>query len=84
MEHHTSLLMLHADALSDDFRKLQTGLAGQVLQKFINYRIKTAIVIPLASTIKGKFKELMAESNKGNDFRVFDNRIDAENWLINL
>jgi hypothetical protein len=30
----------------------------------------------------GKFKELVMESNKRNDFRVFYNKEDAENWLL--
>lgn len=34
--------------------------------------------------IKGKYKELLAESNKENDFRVFNNIAKAENWLLSL
>jgi hypothetical protein len=33
--------------------------------------------------IQGKFKEMLAESNKGKDFRVFNSMTDAENWLLN-
>jgi hypothetical protein len=32
----------------------------------------------------GKFKELMAESNKGNDYRLFNDVAEAENWLLDL
>lgn len=81
-ENNTDLIMLHAEALSDDFLKLSTGLAGQVLQKFINYRIKTAAVVTDEFRIKGRFKELLTESNKGNDFRVFGTIEEAENWLL--
>lgn len=82
MENGTHLLMLHSEILSDDFFKLRTGLAGSVLQKFINYRIKIAMLITSELKIAGKFKELLAESNKGNDFRVFNNKDEAENWLL--
>ncbi|QJD82095.1 DUF4180 domain-containing protein [Cohnella herbarum] len=81
-EHGTELILLEADSLSEDFYKLRSGLAGHVLQKFVNYRMKAALVIPGDKTLQGKFKELIAESNKGNDFRVFDHRPDAEQWLI--
>lgn len=83
-ENNASLLMLHAGMLGDDFFKLKTGLAGQVLQKFINYHIRVAVIIGDGQKIKGKFKELLAESNRGNDFRVFTSSLEAENWLLDL
>ncbi len=83
-ESDTNRLIIHTEALSDDFFKLKTGIAGQMLQKFINYQVKTAAIIGNEQIIKGKFKELLAESNKGNDFRVFNSVADAENWLLNL
>lgn len=81
-EHNTSLIMLQAEALSDEFFELKTGLAGKVLQKFMNYQVKAALIIPNEQTIKGKFKELIAESKKGNRFRVFSNLKEAELWLL--
>ncbi|WP_368487922.1 DUF4180 domain-containing protein [Clostridium sp. BJN0013] len=83
VENNIYLLMLHSEVLTDDFFKLRTGLAGQVLQKFINYHVKVVVVLTSEQKIKGKFKELIAESNKGNDFRVFNNPAEAENWLLN-
>lgn len=81
-EHNIRLIMIDSDALTDDFYKLRTGLAGQVLQKFINYQIKVAVVLTNEKKIKGKFKDFIDESNKGNTFRVFDNSETAANWLI--
>jgi len=83
IENDIKRVMIGSEALSDDFFRLSTGLAGGVLQKFANYRIKAVVVISDIEKIKGKFKELMAESNKGNSFRVFDNQVKAEEWLIN-
>jgi hypothetical protein len=76
--------MLHSEVLTDDFFKLKTGLAGQILQKFINYQIKTVLVLANEEKVKGKFKDLMTEVNRGNDYRVFGNRIDAEAWLLSF
>jgi hypothetical protein len=30
----------------------------------------------------GKFKEFLAEANKGNDFRVLGSSEEAEDWLL--
>jgi len=81
-ENDTSLLMFHTEVLSDDFLKLKTGLAGQVLQKFINYHIRVAVILTDKHKVKGKFKELLHESSKGKDFRVFDDIVEAEKWLL--
>ncbi|WP_371380223.1 DUF4180 domain-containing protein [Sporomusa aerivorans] len=83
-ENNTHLLMLHAEALSDDFFKLKTGLAGQVLQKFINYQVKVAVILTSELKISEKFKEFLNESNKGNDFRVYGNIDEAESWLLTV
>lgn len=83
-ENNTNLLMFHDEALSEDFFKIRTGLAGKVLQKFADYHVKVAVIITNEQKIKGKFKEVLAESNKGNDFRTFSNIEEAENWLFNL
>ncbi len=82
-EHETNLLMIHDSAISDDFYRLRTGVAGNILQKFINYHIKTAAVVANVKTNKGKFKEMASEANKGNHFRIFENKEAAEKWLLN-
>lgn len=82
LENDTNLLMLHNDTLSEDFFQLKTGIAGKILQKFITYHIKTAAIIPKNLVNKGKFKEMVLESNKGNQFRVFETKEDAESWLL--
>jgi DNA-binding PadR family transcriptional regulator len=81
-ENDTNLLMLHGSALSEDFFRLKTGIAGGMLQKFINYYVKTAVIIPESISNKGRFREMALEANKGNQFRIFENREAAESWLI--
>lgn len=81
-ENNTNLLLIHAETLSENFFKLKTRIAGMIMQKFVNYRVKTAIILPGDAKINGKFKELMAESNRGNDYRVFNNVAEAEKWLL--
>jgi PadR family transcriptional regulator, regulatory protein AphA len=81
-ENDAYLLMLHEEMLTDDFFNLRTGIAGQVLQKFSNYHVKVAVILRSEQRIKGKFKELLAESNKGNAFKAFNSLSDAEEWLL--
>lgn len=81
-ENDTNLLMIHYEALSGDFFKLKTGVAGAVLQKFTNYSVKAAIIIPDQSGFGSRFKELISEANKGNQYRVFVSGMEAENWFL--
>jgi len=81
-EHDTNALMIHYEALSEDFFKLKTKAAGNMLQKFINYGIKAAAVIPKEIMEKGRFREMALEANKGNHFRVYEYKEEAEKWLL--
>ena len=81
-EHDTNLLMLHSEAISDDFFRLKTGVAGNVLQKFINYHVKAVAVIPDERVNTGKFKDMVIEANRSNQFRVFEEKEKALKWLL--
>ncbi|MCT8975311.1 DUF4180 domain-containing protein [Clostridium sp. CX1] len=81
-EHDTYLLMIHYAALSKDFFKLKTRVAGDMLQKFINYGVKTVAVIPQEIMEKGRFREMALETNKGNHFRMYGSKEEAEEWLL--
>lgn len=74
-------ILLPDDCLSDDFYKLSTKLAGNILQKLINYRVKTAVVMN-ADRANQRFKEFMIEINKGRSFRCFETMDEAEKWLL--
>lgn len=78
------LLVLTEEVFTENFINLKLGLAGIALQKFMNYHIKVSAVIEDKSKMQGGFKELIIELNKANNFRVFDNSIDAENWILNI
>ena len=82
MENDTGLLMLDSGVLSEDFFKLSTGIAGAILQKLVNYQIKTAAVIDNGLANSGRFREFALESNKGSHFRIFNTKEEAESWLI--
>lgn len=82
IENNTGSLIIHEEALSEDFFNLRTGLAGAILQKFMNYHIKAAVIIVSEEKISGRFREMVIETNKGNDFRVYKNFDEAEKWIL--
>ena len=55
--------------LSPDFFRLQTGLAGEILQKFSNYSFKLAVIGDFNKYKSKNLQDFMRESNKGN--RIF-------------
>jgi len=82
-ESNTNLVLLHSEILSENFFNLRTGLAGMVLQKFINYQVKVAVIIKNEENFNDRFREMVLEANKGNNFRFFKTIIEAEPWLLN-
>lgn len=57
-------MILHEKNLTPDFFDLSTGLAGEILQKFANYRVRLVIVGQFNQNGQ-RLKEFMYESNKG-------------------
>lgn len=81
-ENDTQWLMVFADNLSDDFYRLSSGVAGNILLKFSNYHIRVAAVLTPELVNQGRFREMVIETNRGNQFRVFYGTAEAERWLI--
>lgn len=84
IENNIYILLLQVDAFSKDFINLKTGLAGMMLQKFINYHIKVAVILENEEKLNDRFKEMILEANKGSNFRTFKNIADAESWISKL
>ena len=59
--------VLHKSLFSEDFFDLKTRLAGEILQKFINYRVKVAIVGDFSVYSSQSLRDFIYESNNGND-----------------
>ena len=58
-------LILPKAALAEDFFKLSTGLAGEVLQKFVNYGMRVAIVGDFSRYTSKPLRDFIRESNRG-------------------
>ena len=56
-------LIRHSGTLSDRFFYLKTGLAGEILQKFSNYRMRLAIIGDFTKTDSKALRDFIRESN---------------------
>lgn len=63
----TSLVAIDKRVLSEDFFELRTGLAGEILQKFVDYRVKAAVFGDFSGYQSEALKALIRESNRGRD-----------------
>lgn len=57
-------IILQEHHLTPDFFELKNGMAGEILQKFSNYRVKLAIVGEFSNHTKDSILQFMSESNK--------------------
>jgi hypothetical protein len=83
MEHRLYRLLLYAGNLPEGFFDLSSGDAGDILQKFRNYRIKLAVVLdPEPQRLSQPFHALLVEENSSDEFHVCADRSAAEAWLL--
>lgn len=80
-ENNTDRLMIYAANLTDDFYDLSSGVAGSILLKFAVYHLKVAAILTPELVNRGKFREMALETNRGQGFRIFYNREEAQAWL---
>ncbi|MCM3132716.1 DUF4180 domain-containing protein [Paenibacillus polysaccharolyticus] len=62
-----NLIIVNKSEVSEAFFDLKTRLAGEVLQKFINYQTKIAIIGDYSGYTSKSLKDFIYESNNGND-----------------
>ncbi len=75
--HKASLLAIPVARLSDDFFRLRSGLAGEVIQKFVTYGLQLAVIGDISDHVKASaaFRDFVYESNKGGHV-WFVNNVD--------
>lgn len=56
-------LIVHSATLGNDFFDLRTGLAGEILQKFSNYRMRLAIIGDFTDIKSKALRDFIRESN---------------------
>jgi hypothetical protein len=72
-----------AEHFPPEFFDLKTGFAGELLQKLENYGVRVAAVFPNEDGYSERFREFLREARRrGQTFRVFSVRDEAERWLF--
>ncbi len=74
------LLLIRADEFAPAFFDLKSGLAGDILQKAVNYRLRVAILLD-ARPLSDRFVELVREHRAHPAVRFFKDEADALRWL---
>lgn len=77
----TAGIILTEQDLAREFFDLRTGLAGELFQKFINYKVRVAIVLPDPAAFGERFGELAYEHSSHNMIRCVRSQADAQAWL---
>ena len=70
-------IILNKSAICEDFFDLRTRLAGEILQKLINYHMKIAIIGDFSVYSSKSLKDFIYESNKGKDIFFLSNEKQA-------
>ena len=76
-------IAVNKEALAEDFFILSTGVAGEVVQKFVNYRCTLAIYGEYARYTSKPLRDFMYESNKGAHVFFVETKSEAIEKLAN-
>ena len=77
----TKNIAIDKTLITEDFFVLRTGLAGEILQKYINYGGRIAIYGDYACYTSKSLHDFIYESNQGNDVFFVATEEDAINVL---
>jgi hypothetical protein len=76
-ETNAANIVIDKNVICEDFFVLSTGIAGEILQKFINYQVKVAVYGDYSHYISKPLKDFIYESNHGKDFFFVSTKEEA-------
>lgn len=65
-------MIIHEKNITPGFFDLKTGIAGDVLQKFSNYKMRLAVIGEFTKYPGKSIKDFIYESNKGRQVNFLD------------
>lgn len=74
--------IIHEKNIAPEFFDLKTKIAGEILQKFSNYRVRLAIVGDFSKYNSQSLKDFIYESNRGKHINFVDSVAAALAKLI--
>ena len=77
------VVAIPAGRLDESFFRLRTGVAGEIMQKFVNYRIRLAVVGDIAERVAASsaLRDLVRESNRGRQIWFVTDLDDLDTHL---
>ena len=76
-------IIVHEKNIRPDFFDLKSGIAGEILQKFSNYRVRLAIVGDFSEYTSKSLNDFIFESNKGKQINFVRSQSEAIKALAN-
>lgn len=76
-----SAMVLRKEQIDESFFRLSTGLAGEVLQKFVNYKMRLGIVGDFDRYTSKPLQDFIRESNGGRQICFLPTQAQALAWL---
>lgn len=83
--HNANLIAVPAERLDPEFFNLRSGIAGEITQKLVNYRLRLAVVGDISEQIKasGALRDFVWESNVGEHVWFVDDEASLTEKLAN-
>jgi hypothetical protein len=70
-------IIVHQENIDEQFFDLRSGLAGEMLQKVVNYRLRLAIVGDFSIYESNSLRAFISESNRSNSIAFVTTIEDA-------
>lgn len=74
-------IIIHEKNINPDFFNLKTGFAGEILQKFANFRVRLVVVGNFDKYESNSLKQFILESNKSKQVNFVSSLAEALNHL---
>lgn len=79
---HFEKVIIHEHSITPGFFDLKNGMAGEVLQKFSNYRVRLAIVGDFSKYTSKSLNDFIFESNKAKHINFVNSQSEAIRVLL--
>ncbi|MFJ6195607.1 DUF4180 domain-containing protein [Micromonospora sp. NPDC092111] len=81
--HGVELVVLPVRRLAAEFFTLRTGVAGELVQKFVNYRLRLAVVGDISGHVDRStaLRDFVIEANRGDQLWFVDTLAELEERL---
>jgi hypothetical protein len=83
--HRATFIVIPVGRLGDGFFDLKTGVAGEIIQRFVMYGWRIAIIgnISREMSESESLRAFVSESNRGNQVWFLSGRDELYQWLAN-